>query len=593
MNYQIKRALTPRERDRFGALPDLTAQLLFHRGIVDAASAQEFLVPDYERQNLDPLRLKDASRAADRILQAILAGEKVAIYADYDADGIPGAAMFHDFFGRIGFSNFVIYIPHRHDEGFGLNKAAVESLAAEGVRLIVTLDCGVSDVAAVAHANALGLQVIITDHHEPPPVPPPALAIVDPKQSDCSYPDKNLCGTGVAFKLIQALISRAATAGKPLPLKTGHEKWLLDLVGLATLSDMVPLVGENRLFGHYGLTVLRKSPRKGLRRLFERLRLDQAHLSEDDLAFMVTPRVNAASRMGVPRDAFDLLVAGDDATALARAEHLDRVNDERKGVVAALVKEIKHTLHERHGEQLPAVLVLGNPSWRPSLLGLAANACAEEFDRPAFFWGRDGDNVIKGSCRSEGRTHVVELMRAAPAGTFMQFGGHKHSGGFSVDNGAIHYLEQRLNEAAVASAARKSPLESNATASDQTDEASIDAELRLDDVTAKLYDEVSRLAPFGVGNPKPIFLFRNIPIAEIRVFGKGREHVELVFTRTAGAGGRLSAIAFFGVGNAWAKELSVGQRIDLIASLEKSFFRGRPELRLRVIDVLNSAHAKN
>ena len=576
----------PAESDQFGALSPLLAKLLFHRGIRDATAAALFLTPDYDRDNLNPLLLKDASRAAKRILAAIRAEEKIAIYADYDADGIPGAAMFHDFFNRIGYSHFVVYIPHRHDEGFGLNKEAVDSLAAAGVKLIVTLDCGVSDVVAVDHANSLGLEVIITDHHEPPALPPRALAIVDPKQADCPYPDKNLCGTGVAFKIIQAMIVCAKDAGEPLPLKTGHEKWLLDLVGMATLSDMVPLVGENRLFGHYGLKVLRKSPRPGLRELFNRLRLDQAHLSEDDLAFMITPRINAASRMGVPRDAFDLLVANEAVLARTRAEHLDRVNNERKGVVAALVKEIKHTLRTRHGDNLPPVLVLGNPAWRPSLLGLAANACAEEFDRPAFFWGRDGDNVIKGSCRSEGRTHVVELMRRAPAGTFAQFGGHKHSGGFSVDNEAIHYLEQRLNTAALATAQMDAASSSGEPFTEV--EAVIDAALELADVTPALYDEVSRLAPFGVGNPKPIFLFRNISIAEFKIFGKGREHIELVFARPPLS--RLSAIAFFGAENDWAKSVTVGGKIDLVASLEKSFFRGRGELRLRVVDVLNSAH---
>jgi single-stranded-DNA-specific exonuclease len=556
------------------SLSPLVVRLLEKRGITDPAAIDAFLRPDYDRHTHDPFLLKDADRASARVIQAIEAGEKIAIYSDYDCDGIPGAAMFYDLFRRIGYANFVTYIPHRHNEGFGVNEGAIDELAALGVRLIVTIDCGISDKDAIAHAKSLGIDVIVTDHHEPPEELPPAYAVVDPKQADCAYPDKNLCGTGVGFKLIQAILAK-----NRFGLKEGHEKWLLDLVGIATLSDMVPLTGENRVFASYGMQVLRKSPRKGLRRLLALLRIAQEHLTEDDIAFMVTPRINAASRMGVPMDAFHLLVAETDAEADERARHLDAVNSERKGVVASLVKEVKKLVRDRHpegGAAIPSVIVLGNPEWRPALLGLAANSCAEEFRRPVFLWGRDGEGGFKGSCRSEGVSNVVEIMRAVPAGVFTEFGGHKHSGGFGVVAESIHHIEERLNEAAA----------TLATGASQPTEDSIDTELTLDDVGPALADDLNLLAPFGVGNRKPTFLFRGVSPASVRRFGKANDHMELMFMRTDGR--KVPAISFFGAASEWAERVSAGSTIDLVASVEKSMFRNRPEIRLRIVDVIYS-----
>lgn len=614
MPYAVRRPLTLDERNRIGGASDIVAHLLFHRGIDEAEQATKFLLPDYDNHIHDPFLLKDAEKAAQRIISAIQNNERIAIYSDYDADGIPAAVMFNDFFNRIGYENFSIYIPHRHNEGFGVNTDAVEQLASEGVKLMITLDCGISDVDPVRRANELGIDVIITDHHEPPAILPKALAIVDHKQTDCAYPDKNICGSGVGFKLIQAIIkkskeARSKDSGTENILgngwKDGHEKWLLDMVGIATLSDMVPLIGENRVFAKYGLSVLRKSPRKGLTRLLAKLKMSQPHLTEDDIAFMITPRINAASRMGVPMDAFKLLAADNDGDAETYATHLDEINNERKGIVAALVKEIKKKVRERYGgesrsskseiqkDALPNVIVLGNPDWKPSLLGLAANSCAEEFDRPVFLWGRDGDNIIKGSCRSEGRSNVVEIMRGVPVGTLIQFGGHKHSGGFAVSNERIHFLEKELNEAADKirnskhENRNKSEIRNSKNDIELIDDFNyVDAELKLDDVTWDLQEDLDRLAPFGMGNPKPLFIFKKIKPADVRVFGKAKDHVELIFKKNSGAS--VSAIAFFEGESEWAKKLLANkdQEVDMVASIEKSMFRGRKELRLRVVEVV-------
>lgn len=585
--YKIKKNLSEKERAPLAKYDNLLAHLLFHRGNDNTDKAEKFLNPNYDEHIHDPFLLKGAEKMAIRFIQAIKNDERIAIYADYDADGIPGAAIFGDLFKKIGYKNYSVYIPHRHDEGFGLNKEAVEQLGQEGVKLLITVDCGITDVDPVIRANELGIDVIITDHHEPPAVLPPAFAIVDHKQNDCLYPDKNLCGSGIAYKLVQAILKIDR-----LGIKEGHEKWLLDLVGIATLSDMVPLIGENRIFAHYGLAVLRKSPRKGLISLLNKLNIDQRYITEDDIAFMVTPRINAASRMGLPMDAFHLLVADNENDANHYADHLDKINNERKGVVASLVKEVKKIIHERYQVSFPKVLVLGNPLWRPSLLGLVANACAEEYGRPAFFWGKDGDNTIKGSCRSEGKTNVVELMRAVvPQKTFIQYGGHKHSGGFAISHEEIHYLEQRLNEAFdsifTLDTIAKADGDNDETSSNQdsADDSAIDMELTLDEVGRDLFEEVNRLAPFGVGNPKPVFIFRKIIPISVRKFGKGNEHIELTFSKKSAQ--KIKAISFFGVKEKWLADLEVSKPIDLIASIEKSTFRGANEIRLRVVDIVH------
>jgi single-stranded-DNA-specific exonuclease len=557
---------------------DFIDNLLFHRGIKTAEEKDNFLNPSYDMHILDPFLLKDAEKAAKRVVTAIEHGEKIVIYSDYDADGIPAGVIFHDFFKKIGFKNFTNYIPHRHDEGFGLNTDAVEAFAKKDqdggpVSLLITLDCGISDIEAVKLAADNGIDVIITDHHEPHEELPPAYAIVDHKQKDCEYPEKILCGSGVGFKLIQAILKV-----KRFDLKEGHEKWLLDMVGLATLSDMVPLVGENRALAHFGMRVLKMSPRKGLVRLLNHLKINQKYLTEDDIGFMITPRINAASRMGVPMDAFRLLATDDDNEAHEYVEHLDKINTERKTKVATLVKEIKKLISERHKDDPRDVIVAGNPEWRPSLLGLVANSLAEEYGKPAFLWGRDGDGIIKGSCRSGGTVSVVDIMRLSPEGTMMQYGGHFASGGFSVSNEKIHHLDDFLNEGFKKLAQSDVVAEANY----------VDMELRLEDVSWKSYGEIEKLAPFGTGNKKPLFIFKNIKIEGIKEFGKEKNHLELAFKKENGS--LVNAMGFFmdskTFKNKDGEDLKVGDVIDLVATMEKSMFRGRAELRLRIEEVV-------
>lgn len=555
------------------AKDSLIDHLLFYRGVKTVKDKEEFLNPDYSKHIHDPFLLKDAEKAAKRIIKAIENDEKIVIYSDYDADGIPAGVIFHDFFKKIGFKNFTNYIPHRHDEGFGLNTDAVEQFVKDGVQLLVTLDCGISDIEAVKLAQDKGIDVIITDHHEPHDELPPAYAIVDHKQADCNYPEKILCGSGVGFKLIQAILKL-----NRFNLKEGHEKWLLDMVGLATLSDMVPLTGENRTLAYFGLKVLKISPRKGLMRLLSHLRINQKQLTEDDIGFMITPRINAASRMGEPMDAFHLLATDDDIEAHKYVEHLDKINNERKGTVASLVKEVKKIIKERFADNPRNVIVAGNPEWRPSLLGLVANTLAEEFCKPAFLWGRDGDGVIKGSCRSGGTVSVIDIMHKVPEGIMLQYGGHSASGGFAVSNEAIHHFDDHLNNAFELLLKDCKEIESEY----------IDMDIPIDMVNWDTYSDIEKLAPFGVGNEKPVFIFKNVKISGIKEFGKEKNHLEITFKKENRQ--IVKAIGFFmdfeTFENREGKQMKVGDNIDLIATMEKSLFGGRTELRLRIVDII-------
>ncbi len=550
----------------------LVQQLLYARGVVTRTDAEAFLSPKYETLH-DPFLMTDMEKAVRRILDVLAREERIVIYSDYDCDGIPGGVLLHDFFTAIGYTNFENYIPHRHTEGYGLNIATIDALKDRGAQLIITVDCGITDVAPAARAREHGIDLIITDHHEVGLELPDAYAILNPKRDD-AYPFKGLCGTGVAFKLVQALIARG-TETKQFDLKPGMEKWFLDVVGIATIADRVPLTGENRTFAHFGLTVLRKSRRPGLQHLFRATRLAQKYLTEDDVGFMIAPRINAASRMDTPEDAFHMLATKDEVVAGTHVRHLENLNNERKGVVAAMVKDIKKRLAQT--TTLSPVIVMGNPEWRPALVGLVANTVAETHHCPVFLWGRDGRDVIKGSCRSDGTMSVVALMHDV-RDLFIEYGGHHASGGFSVQQDAIHTFDSRINDAYA---------RIRETAIPTPPETIVDATLLLDDLDEKCIRDVMSLAPFGEGHAKPIFAFPQVTPSRVLVFGKGKDHTKIEFKTKRGT---IEAIAFFAEPDGFGAPLKSGAPITLIAHIEQSFFMNRPQTRLRIIDVLPPEH---
>ncbi len=561
--------MLPMETAEF-ELSDIVRSLLVNRGVTEPKDIEAFLRPDYEAHTHAPELLADMSLATERVLRAIAENERIAVYADFDCDGIPGASILSDFFEKIEYKNVRIYIPHRDKEGYGFHTEAISTLAKDGVNLIITVDVGTNAFEAVAHAASLGVDVIVTDHHELIGEPPAAIAILNPKRG--TYPFAYLCGAAMAFKLVQATLNE----GKRRKLEQfasipdGWEKWLLDLVAIATIADMVPLNGENRVLAHWGLQVLRKSPRPGIIALCIKLRLRKAELTEEDIGFSIGPRVNAASRMGNPDLALKLLTTKDHAEASAIADELEKLNASRKGVVAGIVREIRKRSKERFTEA-DTVVVMGNPEWKPSLLGLAANSIMNDRGGVVCLWGRDGNGAIKGSCRSDGSVSVVDLFTAAKD-SFEEFGGHAQSGGFSVVPEKVHTLQEDLAAAAL-----------NLDTAVVKETKVPDMTLMLGQVSWSLFKELGKLAPFGVGNPKPLIRISQAKVVGCKRFGKEQNHVEvsLVCIET---GETARAYDFFRGPDDFTHTPTPDGATTPLATIERDTFRGG--LALRLVDML-------
>ncbi len=552
---------------------EILRTLLEKRGITDEAKAEIFLNPDYVRDLHDPFLMRDMERACVRIFEAIENNEKIVIYADYDCDGIPGAVVLQDLFKKINYKNFEVYIPQRNSEGYGLNLEAIKTFVAKDVKLIITIDLGITAVEEVAQAEVDGIDVIITDHHIPHAVLPRAYAILNPKADD--YPEKMLCGAGVAFKLASGFLKKY---GEYFKVKDGTEKWMLDMAGLATLSDMVPLLGENRAIAYFGMVVLRKSPRAGLQKLLAKMNINQQHLTEDDIGFMLTPRLNAASRMDDPMRAFELLATDDETEAGVLANHLSKINDERKSIVTGIMREVNKKFETRIETD---VIVIGNPEWRVGILGLVAGKICDEYEKPVFVWGKDENDCIKGSCRSDGSVSVVELMTHSKE-HFSDFGGHELAGGFTVENEKIHHLEEALSNSFNEICKGQSFTEKTETVFGA--DADMVGDLGL--VTKKNWKEIEKMGPFGLGNHKPVFHFPGVKIENLKKFGKNGsgEHLEIIFSDSNN--NKATAISFFSGLDSFGKTLEQGKNVNLLATFDLSRFRGREELRLRVVDIL-------
>lgn len=573
--FELHDSVVDTVRKELEEYDDLIASLLARRNIRTKEEAEAFLDPSYDMHVSDPFLILNMEKSARRIKKALDENEKVAVWSDYDCDGIPGGVILHDFLKKVG-ADFVNYIPHRHNEGYGVNEVGLEKLAREGVKLVITVDSGIVDNDAVAHANELGMEVIVTDHHLPSPLGvPPAYTVVDAKQEGETSEFTEWCGSGIAWKLVCAVlkVARETQGHEVWGVTDGWEKWLLDMVALATVADMVPLTGENRVLVKYGLVVMRKTKRIGLQRLCKVARVDQRFITEEDIGFMLAPRVNAASRMGDPMDAFKLFITESEAEADELSKKLEAVNRSRKAVAGATTKAVYEKLKKMEGV-IPDVIVLGDPDWRPGLLGLVASGIAEEYGRPVFLWGREGSDTLKGSCRGGPQgVHVVELMRRAED-AFLEFGGHSGAGGYSISVEQSLTLEEKLCEAL-----KKLP-------PDDAEAFRIDAEIPLSEVSHTLLKKIQRLSPFGMENNKPVFGFKDVLIEDVAWFGKGEEHIKLTL-QVDDFGQTIQAMAFYGKRNlgSVAEKIEKGATAHIAATLEKDMFtRGQP-IRLRLVSV--------
>jgi single-stranded-DNA-specific exonuclease len=536
--------------------------ILVNRLNLSPETHKSFLEPEYKLGDL--FAFTDMKKGVERLKRAIDTGEQIGIYADYDCDGIPGAVVLVDLFKKLGMMDRVhVYIPDRHDEGYGVSKIGIDALAQKGVTLMITVDVGITAIAEIADAQSRGIDVILTDHHQPLVEFPASFAVIHPAKSE--YINQDPCGAAVAFYVVAAFLERYR---QEYDIPEGWEKWLLDLVGFATLSDMVPLVGENRMLALYGIHVMKKTRRIGLQTLLAKNNINLAYLTETDLTFTLAPRLNAASRMDTPMLAFELLSTDDPKRAQEIVKTLDEINDLRKSLVARIVKSAHAGLeHRAIGHELPAIVVVGNPEWRPAVLGLVANKLQEVYKRSFFVWGEAGDGSIKGSCRMNDEHHAALLFQALPEGAMLHAGGHQAAGGFAVSKDQVHFLETALNEAIAR------------VDHDGSGKQVFDAiALPLASTTIRHLGVVRKFAPFGVGNTEPHFVFEDLEIQSVKMFGKNKEHIEVVVCDSTGT---ATAFTFFAT-DAQINQLEIGRTVSFLGTLE-SGWRGGVRIRIQEV----------
>jgi single-stranded-DNA-specific exonuclease len=528
------------------------AAVLFNRGAVDPDAARDFLEPSLARLH-DPLAMRGMTDAVYTVARAVREGRRILVWGDYDVDGVTGAVLLVDFLRRhtphVGY-----HIPHRIDEGYGLDREALSRHADAGVTLIVTVDCGISNAAEVREARALGIDVVITDHHEPPAELPPANAILNPRRAGCRYPFKSLAGVGIAFKLAQALARLIGPGMHP-----GDDERLLsylDLVALGTVADIAPLLGENRVLVHHGLVALGASPRPGVRALLESARIDRRPLRSSQIGFGLGPRVNAAGRLDRADTAVELFLTDDLRQARRLSELLERMNLRRREIEARIREEAVRLVEDPPGMLDDSVLVLSDPAWHPGVIGIVAAKIAERFDRPALLIST-GHEPGKGSARSVADIDLYARLSDCRH-RFTSLGGHSHAAGFSISVPNIPELRRELN--------RESPRRERHPAR----RIDVDALLDFRDIGPGLAGELRRLAPFGQRNPEPTFATRGVRLVQpARVVGNN--HLRLTLAHKTHHAGQATTHrrAFIGFNlGAVANDLADGMSVDIAYDLD-------------------------
>ncbi len=569
-------------------LSPVVAQVLYNRGLThDELPA--FLHPEAASMHA-PSLMYGMREAVRHIRAAIARGDCIAVYGDFDVDGVTGTVLLHQILSALG-ANCRVYVPHRASEGYGLNAAALDRLRADGVSLVITVDCGISSADEVEHARAIGLDVIVTDHHTPPPRLPAAVAILNPRQPKCAYPFKDLAGVGVAFKLASAL-------AEGLPNGQRLRRDVLDLVAIGTVSDMVPLRGENRILVRYGLSALTHTQRLGLRALMRRAGLEHAELTTNEVGFRLGPRLNAAGRIDHAMVGCRLLMTTDAAEAEDLADALEQKNGERQRLTAQVIEEARRRIGDHPTER---ALVVDDPAWPAGVIGLVAGRLAEEYCRPVLVVERiegappdaatpgpptapaaDSAAIAgpvttpaapesRGSGRSVPGFNLIEAL-ASCGDLLTKFGGHAQAAGFSLPTAHIPALRARLAALAAASL-REEDLEPT---------IEIDAEVGGRDFGVEdlgvLFDQLEALEPFGIGNRSPTLLWRNLRVGDCRAVGAN--HLRFSFNTSSGT---VGGIAFGRAGDVGV--LPRGSVVDVVCTLQYNEWNGRASIELRIKDV--------
>ena len=486
----------------------LFERILTARGLTTRAARQAFLQPDYTAVKHDPFLLPDMKKAVARLKQARQQGEKIVIYGDYDIDGLSATALLLDAFGKFGFENVDAFIPNRFVEGYGMTMGAVDKVRDMGADLIVTVDTGSLCHAEIAYAASLGIDTVVTDHHNVAETPPPSVAAVNPKFSGHTYPFRDLCGAGVAFKLVQAL--QTELDGLP----DGYEKWLLDLVALGTVCDIVTLADENRANVYWGLEVLKKQQRPGLKALMAVTGIEPEQVNARHLGFGLGPRMNAAGRLETAQHALDMLVARDGLVALEASEKLEELNGKRRGIQDAIFEEACVQAEELADDR---VLVVSSDGWNHGVIGIVASKLVEKYKKPVFIIGERGEEAT-GSARSFGDFSAADAVRAADD-IIIKGGGHGAAAGVTLATEKIGDFRRRVNG-----------FYDSLQLTNQERYLLPRADVEIDDfseINEELVENLAKMEPFGNGNPEPVLKITRASVLSMRRMGADGQHVKL------------------------------------------------------------------
>lgn len=530
---------------------DIIEQLLINRKI-KRKDWSSFLNPRFENL-FNPFLMKGMKQAIQRVKQAYKNKEIIGIFGDYDADGIPGSALLYEFLTNIGF-RVKIYIPTR-EQGYGLCREGIEKFKKEKVTLILAVDLGVKNISEVDYAQKNGLDVIIFDHHEMPAKPPDCL-IINPKQKGDSYPFRELAATGVVFKFIQALSKDFKKIHK------NYLKWTLDLVAVSTICDVVPLVLENRIFAKFGLIVLGKTKRTGLRELYKKAAILPENIGTYCVGFQIGPRLNAPGRIGHANESFYLLITKDRREAAVLAEKLDSINRRRQNELERVLKEAKEKVCRKNLDKKKVILIDGE-NWPQGIVGLVAGKLMEEFARPVIVCERKGD-LLRGSARSIDSYNIIEALDFAQD-YLTRYGGHKKAAGLNLELKHLSNLYDKLLETA----------ESKLKDEDLVPRITIDRKVVTKDLNLSLFDKIKDLEPFGLGNPRPVFLLENVIVSNVRTVGADGKHLKFKV-------GDIGAIGF-DLGN-MTNSLLNNSKADLVFTLDEDNWSGR-KLQLKILDL--------
>lgn len=556
--------------------------LLWNRGVRTPEAMERFLNPDWVRDTHDPAIFKNMPAAVARVFKALEEGEFIAVHGDYDADGVCGSTVLlstlRDIIRSLPLSEgesggggsfderISCYIPHREKEGYGVSIATMELLSEErGVSLVITVDCGISNKPAIDRGLELGMDTIVCDHHAMPETLPEGAILLHPQVPGEDYPNKNLCGTGVAFKLASALIIEARKRGANLP--EGYEKWLLDLVAIATVTDVMPLTGENRVLERYGLKVLNKTKRPGLKALIEVAGGKPGELDTYSIGFQIGPRLNAAGRMEHAKLALELLLEEDPAEAAMKAQGLQETNVARQKVSEDMYQEAKAMVGEL-GER--RAIIVWKEGWIAGIVGLVAGKLVNDFSRPVYVVGREGDKFV-GSGRTAGGFDVTAALHVASA-HLDRFGGHPQACGFSVHGEEKFFEACKVIEAHAMDVLKPEHL---------IPTLKIDAAVELEEMDFELLGALESFEPFGEKNPRPVFAAMNIEVSYAEPMGAEGKHLRITAKSPRG---KICKFIGWRIGDR-AAEFKPGTRADVAFELEVNEWKGRRDLQFKIIDI--------